>query len=64
MAAPPEVRGVAVAAVAVALPSRSMAMRTDADVAARTDAFALRAIRLMSRYDKHNPFSFCAYGVS
>src|SRR5690349_13469619 len=58
MAAPPEVDclGFGVAAVADATPS--------ADVAMSTDTPARRAIRVMCRYDKHNPFSFCAYGVS
>src|SRR6185312_3871730 len=56
MAAPPDDDRLGVAAAAEATPSNDPAMSTDAP--------ARRAIREMSRYDKHNPFSFCAYGVS
>jgi len=55
MAAPPEEGWALVAAVAEA---------AIAAVPMSTDAPALQAIRRKCRYDKYNPFSFCAYGVS
>src|SRR5437588_12836049 len=54
MLAPPEEGGVAAADDT----------KASVDAAMSTNAPVLRAIRSMSRFDKHNPFSFCAYGVS